>query len=71
METNLFSLPDGMPGCMGVIEDEQDSGSEACVTTLDNGTEPSTSGSNPGLPSGKLNWFVSEFTIPLYYKLDH
>jgi len=41
------------PGkCMGVIQDEHDSGSEACVATLDNGTEPSTPGSNPGLPSG-------------------
>jgi len=34
--------------CMGLIEDEQDSGSEACVTTLDNGTEPSVSGSALG-----------------------
>jgi len=33
--------------CMGVIEDEQDSGSEACLTNLDNGTEPSASGSAP------------------------
>jgi len=57
--------------CMGVIEDEEDSVSEACVTTLDNGTEPSTSGSNPGLHSGKLNRFVSTFTLILYYKLDH
>jgi len=56
--------------CRGVIEDEQDSGSEACVTTLDNGTELSASGSNPGLPSGKLNRFVSAFTLPLHYKLD-
>ena len=59
------------PGkCMGLIEDEQDSGSEACVKTLDNGTEPSASGSAPGLPSGKLNQFVSTFTLTLHYKLD-
>ena len=49
------------PGtCMGLIKDEQDSGSEAYVTTLDNGTEPSASGSDPG----KLNRFVSPFTLP-------
>jgi len=49
------------PGtCMGLIKDEQDSGSEACVTTLDNGTEPSASGSAPG----KLNRTVSPFTLP-------
>jgi len=48
------------PGnCRGLIEDEQDSGSEACVTTLDNGTEPSVSGSACGLPYGKLNLVVS------------
>jgi len=57
--------------CMGVIQDELDSGSEACVSTLDNGTGPSTSGSNPGLPSGKLTRFVYAFTLPLHYKLDH
>jgi len=49
---------------MGLIEDEQHSGSEACVTPLDNGTYPSASGSNPGLPSGKLNCFVSKFSLP-------
>jgi len=52
--------------CMGVIEEEQDSGSEACVTTLDNATEASASGSNPGFPCGKLNRFVSTFTLILY-----
>jgi len=57
--------------CMGVIQDEHDSGSEACVSTLDDGTEPSTSRSNSGLPSGWLNRFVSAFTLILYYKLDH
>jgi len=36
--------------CMGFIEGEQDSGSEACVTSLDNGTEPSASGSNLACP---------------------
>ena len=56
--------------CMGVIEAEQDSGSEACATNLDNGTEPSASGSAPGLPSGKLNRVVSAFTLPLHSKLD-
>ena len=57
--------------CMGVIKDEQDSGSEACVTTLDNGTELSASGSAPSLPSRKLNRVVSAFTLPLHYKMDH
>jgi len=57
--------------CMSVIEDEPDSGSEAFVTTLDNGTEASASVSALGLPSGKLNRFVSVFTLPLHYKLDH
>jgi len=56
---------------MGVSEDEQDSGREVCVTTLDNGTEPFASGSNPGLLSGKLTRFFPPFTLPLYYKLDH
>jgi len=60
-----------LANCMGVIQDERDSVSEACVTNLDNGTEPSTSRSNLGLPSGKLNRFVSAFTLPLHYKLDH
>jgi len=56
---------------MGLIEDEHDCSSEACVKTLDNGTQPSASGSNPGLPTGKLNRFVSAFTLTLHYKLDH
>ena len=39
------------PGnCMGLVEDEQDSDSGACVTNLDNGNEPSASGSAPGCP---------------------
>ena len=49
------------PGtCMGLIKDEQDSGSETCVTTLDNGNEPSASGLDPG----KQNRYVSPFTLP-------
>ena len=56
---------------MGLIEDEQDSGSEACVTTLDNGNEWPASGSAPGLPSGKLNRFVLASTLTLHYTLDH
>jgi len=28
-----------LQNCVGLINDEPDSGSEACVTTLDNGTE--------------------------------
>jgi len=35
---------------MGLVEDEQDSDSGACVTNLDNGNEPSASGSAPGCP---------------------
>jgi len=67
-----MTSPLTVPGnCMGLIEDEQDSGSEVCVTTLSNGTEPSTSGSNPDLPSGKLNHFVSAFTLTLLYKFHH
>ena len=57
--------------CMGFIEGEEDSSSEACVTTLYNGTELSASGSNTGLPSGKLNRFDSAFTLTLHYKLDN
>ena len=67
-----MTFPLTVPGnFMGLIEEEQDSVSEVCVTTLGNRTEPSTSESNPGLPSGKLNHFVSEFTLTLHYKLHH
>jgi len=34
--------------CMGFVEGEKYSGSEACVTNLDNGNEPSASASAPG-----------------------
>jgi len=67
-----MTSPLTVPGnCMGLIEDEQDYSSEACLISLGNRTEPSTPGSNPGLPSGKLNHFVSAFTLTLHYKLHH